>query len=498
MIDFSTLTFGAPAAERDIAQGLIDYFVESEAYANVCSGKKTVVLGNRGSGKSAIFKVFAERERRAGSLVIELSPDDYSYEMLSKTITPEQKGSWAKQGAYTAAWKYLIFVMVMKTLIKQGSKFKSGPAAKIYNYLRDNFKGEQDSPISVLISYLKRIEGIKIGSWEASIKTKELSNLYQLEEISDLLPALVELCQRKKVIVLIDELDRGWDSSEDAKAFVAGLFQASVSINELSPSLRVYVSLRRELYDSIPSLYEDAQKYRDIIEIITWDERSLLELVAKRIKYALKDLSSAEDKECWNAVFAETLDYRGSKSFNYLIDRTLYRPREIIHFCSYSLEESHKTHSWPINYSVISNAELTYSEDRTKDIAAEYKFQYPGLLNVFEVFRGRAYTFNRDDLELLCLGITTGEFKTDGSPWLINQEPELLIEILWRIGFLRAQAVGGIKAMRRSGSSYLGPHQVGNLNLRNITRFHVHPMFRSYLGLKETRDREPENEIEYS
>jgi hypothetical protein len=57
---------------------------------------------------------------------------------------------------------------------------------------------------------------------------------------------------------------------------------------------------------------------------------------------------------------------------------------------------------------------------------------------------------------LLCLSISTGEFGLHkDAEWFFNQELELLIEILWRIGFLRAQAVGGIKAVRRSGSSYI-------------------------------------------
>ncbi len=485
-----TLSFGAPAAERDISQGLRDYFVESDAYKRVREGKKSIILGNRGSGKSAIFKIVAEQERHSGSLVIDLAPENYSYEMLNSVLTTEDRGSWVKQGAYTAAWKYLIYVLVMKELSKQGAKVKTGPAAQIYAYLRDNHQGGQDNPISVLISYLKRIEGLKIGSWEASVKTRELARLYRLEEVTNLLPALGELCKKRRVLVLVDELDRGWDASEDAKAFVAGLFQACVSINQNTPNLRVYVSLRRELYDSIPSLYEDAQKYRDIIETITWDETSLLELVGKRIRYTVPALSEVSNKECWNAIFAETLDYRQTKSFNYMIDRTLYRPREIIQFCSDALEQSHRSNSTPIDYSVISNAELAYSEERSKDIAAEYRFQYPGLLSIFEVFRGRAYTFDRGDLEYLSLGITLEEYRTDDSAkWVIEQDPEFLIDVLWRIGFLRAQAVGGIKALRRSGSSYLGPHQVSNLNLRNVTRFHVHPMFRSYLGMKEARDR---------
>ena len=122
-------------------------------------------------------------------------------------------------------------------------------------------------------------------------------------------------------------------------------------------------------------------------------------------------------------------------------------------------------------------------------ISAEYRFQFPGLSSIFDLFRGRSYSFKRDELELLCLSIATGEYGLHkDATWVHNQEPDLLIEILWRIGFLRAQAVGGIKAVRRSGSSYVGPHQLGNLTLRNILRFQVHPMFRSYLGMKEARD----------
>ena len=45
--------------------------------------------------------------------------------------------------------------------------------------------------------------------------------------------------------------------------------------------------------------------------------------------------------------------------------------------------------------------------------------------------------------------------------------------------------MGGVKAKRRSGSSYLGIHQISNLSLTNIERFHVHPMFRTFLGMKE-------------
>jgi Fe-S cluster assembly ATPase SufC len=482
------LNFGAPAAERDISHGLKDYFVESEAYRRVRSGQKTIVLGNRGSGKSAIFKIIAERERSTGSLVIELSPEDYSYGMLSKAMVSEDRGRWVKQGAYSSAWKYLIYLLVMKELANAGPKLKTGTAAHIYEYLRDHHEDQAQNPVALLISYLKRIEGVKIGNYEAAIKTRELTKLYKLEEIQRLLPAVKELCAKRRVIVLIDELDSGWDASEDAKAFVAGLFQASVSINELTPKLRVYVSLRRELYDSIPALYDDAQKYRDIIENIRWSEPSLLALIAKRIKYNIPDFENINDAACWDYVFVPTVGADKCPSFTYLIGRTLYRPREILEVCTEALTNAQDANRFPIDEVAIGNAEMVYSEARTKDIAAEYRFQYPGLLSLFELFRGRSHAFSRDELELLSLSISTGEFRLDaGVQWVREQEPEFIIDVLWRIGFLRGWSVGGVAAPQRRVGSFLGPHQVPTLNLSSIQRFHVHPMFRAYLGLEDLR-----------
>jgi hypothetical protein len=108
----SKVDFGAPAAERDIERGLDEYFVESEAYRRVKAGTKRILIGGRGIGKSALFQVLGRRERDAGSYVIELSPEDYSYELLTQTMASEARGSWAKHGAYAAAWKYLIYVLI--------------------------------------------------------------------------------------------------------------------------------------------------------------------------------------------------------------------------------------------------------------------------------------------------------------------------------------------------------------------------------------------------
>jgi len=487
-IQLNNLSFGSPAAERD--NDLIDCFVSINSFTNIKQNGRSIVLGNRGSGKSALFRKLKQEEEEKGNLVISLAPEEYSYEMLCKIMTKENAGAWAKYGAYAAAWKYLIYVLIMKQVISKGARLKTGSAAKIYTYLRDNQDTVESNPIGVLISYLKRLEGIKLGNFEASLKVRQLQNLYKLEEISALIPELENLCHKMKVYVLVDELDKGWDNSEDAKAFVAGLFQAVVSINQHSKNIRILISLRKELYDNIPELYEDAQKVRDLIEIIEWEEPDLLELITKRITKSMPETNKLSDEKKWNAVFAETLDYRKTKSFNYIIDRSLYRPREVMQFCNSIRDKAiEQQKTCPIDYEVIAESEYNYSEGRLKDIAAEYRFQYPGLLTVFETFRGYSYNFTREEIEEHILKIVCGQLSIDqgAERWCKDADPEFLIEALWKIGFLRAQAVGGLKARRRSGSSYLGPHQISNLNLRGIQRFHVHPMFRSFLAMKESK-----------
>jgi hypothetical protein len=477
----SRVDFGAPAAERDIERGLDEYFVESEAYNRVRAGAKRILIGGRGIGKSAMFQVLARRERDDGSYVIALSPEDYSYELLTQTMASEARGSWAKHGAYAAAWKYLIYVLIMKEVSTRRIRLGAGAGGQVYKYIRDHHANQQASKLAALISYLKRLEGIKIGRYEAGVRARELEKLYKLEEINHLLPALKEIAHRRRVIVLVDELDRGWDSSEDARAFVAGLFQACISVNSLHDNLRVYMSLRRELYEEIPELYEDAQKYRDLIETVRWNSASLLKLIANRIRHSLPALAGSDDQSCWDALFSAA---GGGGSFRYMIDRTLYRPREIIQFCTTALECARDSNATvPLHNAAVREAEYPHSRERARDIAAEYRFQYPGLLSILEAFRGKDLIFSRDDIELLCLELITRDLPTRGTDgWLDECTPESLVETLWNIGFLRAETRQDARHRQVRATSFLGPHQASQQTVAAAQRFQVHPMFWAYLG----------------
>jgi hypothetical protein len=274
-------------------------------------------------------------------------------------------------------------------------------------------------------------------------------------------------------------LDKGWDASEDAKAFVGGLFQATISINQLSNNFTVIVSLRKELYDNIPALYEDFQKYNDMFEVLEWNNKSLLKLITKRISHSLPEIGNLKQTDYWHTIFKEQVCHKDS--FEYIVERTLYRPREIIQFCIESRERAIEIKANKIDTNSVVTSEIKYSEKRTKDIAIEYKTQYPDLIHIFEAFRGSFYIMERRELEDLCAKIISGEIKTKDITWLENQSEEFLITVLWQIGFLKIFTKCYYNGRQVEG--YFGCHQIGQSNIGNVNSFKIHPMFRMYLGI---------------
>lgn len=481
-LDIRKLNLGSDSAERDIAVGLADYFYQNSTYHKFFKSDKTILVGNRGAGKSAIFKYMAAAEARKGHLVIELSPEEYSYELLSQYLRSEKEGSWGKQSAYSVAWQYLLYNLIFKRIVDQKRGLLLGVQKDIYNHVVNNLQSQNLNSIGILFEYLKRLEQVKFSSHESFHKSRELQALYSLEEIKDLLPSLKALLKRTRVKVFVDELDKGWDNSEDAKYFLAGLFQAAQKLNRINPNLRVYISIRQELFDNIPQIYEDAQKIREDVEIIRWGKTELLELIGLRIAHCFPELQQYSGIRRWNSIFASQVMSHSSDSADYIIDRTQLRPRELLQFCKLCLEFYREGKR--IDELTIFAAEEIYSEQKTKDLASEYRFKYPYLLDVFEAFRGRKTHFNKENLEYLLLAAVCGELDVDrASDWVTEMDYLELKKLLWHIGFLKA------KDPQHSGQSstygsYLGHYELPTINLENVTHFCVHPAMSNFLSLR--------------
>ena len=484
-LDIPSLNLGSDSAERDIDQGLAEYFYQNTAYTRFLNGRKTILVGNRGAGKSAIFKYIAATERKKGHLVLELSPEEYSYELLSEYLRSEKEGAWGKQSAYSVAWQYLLYNLIFQRIAENKRGLLLGAQKNIFKYVRNSPIATERSSIGILVNYLKRIERVKLESHEGTLRARDLQSLYDLEEIKALIPSLNNVLKNTRITVLVDELDKGWDNSEDAKYFIAGLFQATQKINLINENLRIYVSIRQELFDNIPQIYEDAQKIREDVEVIRWGKSELLELIARRIAYSFPETSSLPAAKQWKAIFVSKLPGADTDSLDYIIDRTQLRPRELLQFCKLCVEcVGYSRVSKRIDECAIAAAEESYSEQKTRDLASEYRFQYPHLLDLFEVFRGKKAIYIKEDLDYLLLSVVCGEIDAErAAAWVLDMDYLELKQILWKIGFLKVLNPRDAVA-RKSHPAYLGHYELPTVNLENIARFKIHPACSKFLHLQ--------------
>ena len=481
--DIRLLNLGSDSAERDITVGLSEYFYQNSTYQKFFNSGKTILVGNRGAGKSAIFKYMAAVEARKGNLVIELSPEEYSYELLSQYLRSEQEGSWGKQSSYSVAWQYLLYNLIFKRIVEEKRGLLLGAQKDVYTYVQNTLQNQNLNSIGILFSYLKRLEEIKLSSYESIQKTHELQALYSLEEIKDLLPSLRRILEKTRIKVFVDELDKGWDNSEDAKYFLAGLFQAAQKLNLISPNLRIYISIRQELFDNIPQIYDDAQKIREDVEVIRWRKAELLELIGLRIAHSFPDLQDLSGLRRWNSIFALEIPSHQAESVDYILDRTQLRPRELLQFCKLCVE--YYCEGKRIDECTILAAEEVFSEQKIKDLASEYRFQYPHLLDIFEVFRGRKSHFGKEELEYLLLATVCGELDVDrAANWVLEMDYLELKKLLWHIGFIKAKIPRPAGQSAPTNVVYLGHYELPTINLENVESFCIHPAFCSFLSLK--------------
>jgi hypothetical protein len=73
-------------------------------------------------------------------------------------------------------------------------------------------------------------------------------------------------------------------------------------------------------------------------------------------------------------------------------------------------------------------------------------------------------------------------FRRGTEGWLDACTPGSLVEVLWDVGFLRAETRQGTRPRHIAAASFLGPHQATHQAVVAAQCFQIHPMFWSYLG----------------
>lgn len=474
--------FGAIDADADTL--LRDCFQDHPAYIAAKKNQKFLILGRKGSGKTAIFKRFLT-ERAPNEFSYGHSFNDYPWQhhdLQAQTGVPEER-------RFFHSWKYLILMGLAKILLNQDqSQPWSDESAESMQALEDfvvDSYGSRDPDVRQLFSPEKELRfkgALKLPFLEISgerVRIKELPP--HIQEVNQVIQEhiLRSLNPQSSYYICFDELDLGFTKSSDAYSQrLIGLILAARDLflagRNRGRKLNIVVFLRDDIYQDLH--FEDKNKITEnLMERVEWHETTggltLKKLMESRFGRALSD--DAGQPVNWDSVFDETREMPSRQTkYKHICDRTFLRPRDIIKFCNEILEQHKRLGGGQtFNNQVVHEARSGYSDYLLNELDDEIAKHVPQYKEYLEVVK-----------ELGSLSFSLDNFST---AWA-NRSALSDIDPVHALGQLfEFSVVGYLKPGGRGGGSeyvwrYRDPRARFNASSES---FRVHPGFKEALDL---------------
>jgi len=292
------LDLGSSVAEHD--EALKQYFVETETFRSLINDKVDVVAGDKGTGKSALYKILRERKSQIPELV-----DVEIISAFNPTGTPVfqrlSEGDILSEEEYIKVWKAYFLALAGNWILE----FADGDYTKDMERLnriltQADLRTGDDSARGVFSKIMTRVlQALRVKTVEGTGKVPlfELSGKleFALESASsnglgfdhDEALRLLERVltdMNVKVWLALDRLDEAFQGRPTLeKPVLRALLRAYLDMQEYS-TIRLKLFIRRDLFGRIISggfvnlTHVNARK----VEIV-WDIADLFSLLYKRL-----------------------------------------------------------------------------------------------------------------------------------------------------------------------------------------------------------------------
>lgn len=326
------LDFGSSVAEHD--KLLESYFVETETFRALVEGRVDVVAGDKGTGKSAIYRILSQRYTHMPELghVEVISAFNAAGSPIFQRLN---EGEIQSEAQYIGIWKAYILALAGNWILE----LAAGDYTEDMRRLDQLLKGAQlRSPddtasgvFSRIMNRVRRARTVRVAEGTASITPEGLpliggriefddktvgdpSDFIRHEDALRLLDSILERAGIT-LWLAIDRLDEAFQGSPDLeRPVLRALFRTYLDMQEFH-RVKLKLFVRRDLFRRIISggfvnlSHINARK----IEIV-WDEADLLSLLHKRVRLSpvfmtnagLSQAATAE--EVFYRIFPEKVD----------------------------------------------------------------------------------------------------------------------------------------------------------------------------------------------
>lgn len=474
-------SFGGIDADAD--ELLRTCFQDHIAYTTVRGLKAFLVLGRKGSGKTAIYKKLITDDSET-VIAFGHTFDDYPWhhhDLQASTGVPEER-------RYVHSWKYLILMGLTKMLLNSDrtqpwSDESQDSMSVLEDFVVDSY-GSRDPDIHQLFSPEKELKlraglDLRVFSIDAEVvRVKDLPPHVQEVNAAISKHVLRALNPAVDYFVCFDQLDLGFTLTDEKYAQrLIGLLIAArdlfVAARAAGKQLNPVVFLRDDIFQDLQ--FEDKNKITENFTTwINWSEDSggltLKDLMERRFVELLG--TDERPDVSWNDVFDESKDMPGrQRKYAHILDRTLLRPRDMIKFCNEILSSYKRDGlTGPIPNEPIHQSREAYSAYLLNEIDDEIAKHVPNYKEYLEVIK----TIGAEKFEKETF---VDAFGQRGG---FEETPEKALSNLFSFSIISYLKPGG----RGGGSEYVWRYKDSRARFDPLAvSYRVHPGFKEALGL---------------
>ena len=372
-VELRSLSFGEHVAENEIAQ-LPSYFVETAQFREVLASHLSIFVGRKGTGKTANLYLAASRLRSdPENLVVVVRPASNDFEGL--VVLLDSFSKYIRNHTIDGIWKLLLLTEIARKLVDDlESRADHIPLSKDERALVDgvesapyDIRGDFGSRVDRAIRSLSELDVSNVPPEEGRELLNEALHSEWIGRLRRLLAPVIG--RRRRVAILIDNLDKGWERTADLDAMtnlLLGLLSAvgkveSDVLHELKTgtelTITLAVFLRSDIFAYVKSKAREPDKI--VASIVEWADPDVLMRVVEE-RYLSTRADDPDPSEMWNRFFCD--DVNGVATRDYLLSRVLPRPRDLIYLCNAAVGVAINRRHAVVEPEDIITAEESYSQ----------------------------------------------------------------------------------------------------------------------------------------
>jgi len=407
--DLKGLRIGEYIAENE-EEELENYFIETSPFLDAIEGRHTLVVGRKGSGKTANLYAIASRLREdKRNLVCIVKPASYELESVLRLLRTYRERD-EKGYLVESLWKFLLYTEIARATVDdleaRGYPFGVGtPEARLVELLKRR-GGELGQEFAVRLE--RTVQSLFEITSEESVEKFRRAVAEKLHGgvLQDLRKVLGEvLAGRQRVAVLVDNLDKAWDKRNDLECladFLLGLLRVTRDIRqEFAKSDRwrepvpvtLTIFLRADIFGQLMRVARERDKIS--YTRLRWDDPEMLLRVVDERLVASRG-GERSPKRIWADMFCESI--KGVSIQDYLIQHVLPRPRDIVFFVGAAIATAVNRGHGRVEERDILDAEKEYSQFVFDSIQVENGISLPELEAVLYEFAGQRAILNESDV----------------------------------------------------------------------------------------------------